>query len=86
MNATPLPDGPIRPYLDRSGKLVSRYDPIVLSAVMGKYGYWSVTLSAAPGVYITITCARVGISRSEAIGDALATLAGATAPRGGTIA
>lgn len=60
-------DVPLKPYLDRSSHLISRYDPIVLSCEMNIYGYWVVTWSAEPGYRLSVTCARVGISRSEAI-------------------
>lgn len=57
----------MKPYLDRSGHLISRYVPIVLSCEMNRYGYWVVTWSAEPGVRFSWTSARVGIARSEAI-------------------
>lgn len=60
-------DVPLRPYLDRSKGLVSRYNPIVLSCEMNQYGYWVVTWSAEPGYRLSVTCARVGISRPEAV-------------------
>ena len=46
---------------------MGRYEPIALSAEMGDYGYWVVTWSVAPGYRVPVTCARVGISRSEAV-------------------
>jgi hypothetical protein len=69
----------VQPYLTKSGRLVSRYTPIVLSCEMNQYGYWQVTLSAAPGYRMAWTSARVGIGRSEAISDSLVAL-GATTP------
>jgi hypothetical protein len=66
---------PMRPYLDRSKGLVSRYKPIVLSAEMNKYGLWVVTWSAAPGFRLSVTCARLGISRSEAVFESSTVLA-----------
>lgn len=69
----------MKPYLDRSGHLISRYTPIVLSCEMTSLGYWRVTWSAEPGVRFPWTSARVGISRSEAIADSTAAL-GLTTP------
>lgn len=77
-------DVPLRPYLDHSRGLVSRYNPIVLSCEMNQYGYWVVTWSAEPGYRLAVTCARVGISRSEAMLESSIVLAGAPATPGGT--
>lgn len=65
---------PLKPYLDRSRGLVSRYNPIPLSCEMNEYGYWVVVWSAEPGYRLAVTCARVGISRSEAVRDSAVTL------------
>jgi hypothetical protein len=78
-----MPDVPLRPYLDRSRGLVSRYKPIVLSCEMNKYGLWVVVWSAAPGYRLAVTCARVGISRSEAVFESSTVLAMAPAGTGG---
>ena len=75
---------PLKPYLDRSRGLVSRYNPIVLSTEMNQYGYWVVTVSAAPGYRLAVTCARVGISRSEAVCEASTILGLPPATLGGT--
>lgn len=78
-------DVPLRPYLDRSARIVSRYNPIVLSVEMNQYGYWVVVWSAEPGYRLAVTCARVGISRSEAVFDASTILGLPPAHVGGTI-
>lgn len=65
---------PLKPYVDRSRGLVSNYNPIPLSCDMNDYGYWVVVWSAAPGYRLAVTCARVGISRSEAVQDSAVTL------------
>jgi len=73
------------PYLDRSGRLVSRYTAVFLSAEMTSQGYWRVTWSAAPGYRLPLTCAKVGISRPEAIQATLAMLEGTLASTEGTV-
>lgn len=77
-------DAPLKPYLDRSRGLVSRYNPIVLSCEMNIYGYWVVVWSAAPGYRLAVTCARVGISRSEAVFESSTVLGLPTPAIGGT--
>lgn len=42
-------------------------DPIPLDVEMDDQGYWVVTWSLRPGLRAPVTCARVGITRSEAI-------------------
>lgn len=56
--------------------MAHQYEPVLLSAEMNDLGYWVVTWSVAPGLRLPVTCTRVGISRSEAISDASAALAG----------
>jgi len=46
-----------------------KYSPVLLSAEMNDQGYWVVTWSVAPGLRLPITACRVGISRSDAVGD-----------------
>lgn len=41
--------------------------PIPLTVEMDDQGYWVVTWSLRAGLRAAVTCARVGISRSEAI-------------------
>lgn len=41
--------------------------PIPLSAEMDDQGYWVVTWSLRAGLRAPVTCAKVGITRSEAI-------------------
>lgn len=50
---------------------VTRYDPIVLRVDMNRWGYRSVTISTAPGRRVTVMLCRVGISRDEAVSEAL---------------
>lgn len=50
---------------------VTTYSPIVLRVDMNHWGYRSVTISTAPGRQITVTLCRVGISRDEAVSEAL---------------
>lgn len=83
VRSTRLREKPLRPYLDRSRGLVSRYNPIVLSCEMNPYGYWVVIWSAEPGFRIAVTCARVGISRSEAVFESSTVLRLAPAGIGG---
>lgn len=43
-----------------------KYDAIVISVEMSRYGYWQVTYSAAPGLYIPITVCETGITPNQA--------------------
>lgn len=46
--------------------IISRYDAFVKDVRLNRYGYWSVTYSVAPGVDLTVTVARLGVSPEEA--------------------
>lgn len=52
---------------------ITRYDALVSSVRMSDYGYWVVTYSVAPGVYMPVMICQTGISP-----DTAASLAGAT--------
>lgn len=58
-----------RTLISRHRESVSAMDetPIPLSVIMDDLGYWVVTWSLRAGLRVEVTCARVGISRSEAI-------------------
>lgn len=58
------------------------YGPIVIDVRMSDYGYWVVTISASPGRCVSIMIAVTGITRGQAIGHALGTLAQVTAVEG----
>jgi hypothetical protein len=57
------------------------YKPIVLSSGMGKYGYWTVTISVAPGRHAVVVVAKIGITQQEASDLALLTITQHPAPR-----
>lgn len=43
-----------------------RYEPVILDTRMSDYGYWIVTISAAPGERFSIMVATIGITQQEA--------------------
>lgn len=57
---------------------LARYDAIVLSVKMNDYGYWVVTYSVAPGVYLPVTVCETGITSTEAVTRANAVVAATT--------
>ena len=75
----------MKPYFDRPGHLANTRFPVLLSCEVNRYGYWVAVWSVQPGVRMPLTCARVGISRSEAV-LATASMAGLPTPaKGGTM-
>jgi len=60
---------------------VKRYDPIVVSCEMGRYGYWVAVVSTAPGRRATVTITKPGITREQAVAVALANAGNLTPTR-----
>lgn len=42
------------------------YKPVVLGVRQSRYGYWIVTISAAPGFRVEVMCAILGITSKDA--------------------
>lgn len=42
------------------------YKPVVLGTRQSRYGYWIVTISAAPGFRMEVMCAILGITSKDA--------------------
>lgn len=42
------------------------YKPVVLGTRQSRYGYWIVTISAAPGFRVEVMCAILGITSKDA--------------------
>lgn len=57
-----------------------KYAPLVSSIVQSKFGYWIVTISAAPGLNVSVMVAKLGIAPDEAASAALAGLPPLTTP------
>lgn len=55
-----------------------RYSAIVLHVEMSQYGYWTVTYSVAPGVYLPVTVCENGITSTEAVTRANAVVTATT--------
>lgn len=51
------------------------YRPLVVASEMGRYGYWIVTVSIAPGYRIPVQVATIGITQQYAAELAIATAA-----------
>lgn len=57
---------------------LDKYDAIMLRVEMSDYGYWRVTYSVAPGVYLPVTVCENGITSAEAVTRANAVVAATT--------
>lgn len=57
---------------------LERYSAVMLSVEMNDYGYWVVTYSVAPGVYLPVTVCETGITSTEAVTRASATVTATT--------
>lgn len=57
-----------------------KYAPLVSSIVQSKFGYWIVTISAAPGLNVSVMVAKLGITPAQAADAALAGLPPLTTP------
>lgn len=58
------------------------YEPITVSAEMGKGGYWIVTISMAPAAQMSIMVAKMGVTQQEAIDLVLQASSRYPVPRG----
>lgn len=43
-----------------------KYDALTMDVRMSDYGYWVVTYSVTPGVYMSVMICQTGISRDQA--------------------
>jgi hypothetical protein len=43
-----------------------KYDALTMSVRMSDYGYWVVTYSVSPGVYMSVMVCKTGISADQA--------------------
>lgn len=43
-----------------------KYDALIMSVRMSDYGYWVVTYSVSPGVYMSVMICQTGISADQA--------------------
>jgi len=57
------------------------YQPIIVDTRMSDYGYWVVTISAAPWRRMSIMICSAGITRDQAEHDALLSYTGISARR-----
>jgi hypothetical protein len=46
---------------------LATYSAIISDVRMSDYGYWTVTYSVAPGVYLPVTVCENGITSSDAV-------------------
>jgi hypothetical protein len=45
---------------------LAKYDALVSDVSMSDYGYWAVTYSVAPGLSMSVTVCKTGITREQA--------------------
>ena len=57
---------------------LEKYDGIVTDVRMSDYGYWVVTISVSPGVYMSVMICQTGITRDQAQALAAVTLGSQT--------
>jgi hypothetical protein len=57
---------------------ITRYTAVPMSVRMSDYGYWVVTYSVAPGVYMPVVICQTGISPDTALSLAAVPLAAHT--------
>lgn len=43
-----------------------KYDALVMNVRMSDYGYWVVTYSVTPGVYMSVMICQTGITQAQA--------------------